>query len=132
MSGTAPWTIKGMSIDIRQHITAYAARHDVTVADAMASAIGLLLERERNTDIMPPGGQTGGGKPRETRANRRPTPTKLERLRELAAIARDLGNGEVTAGVARLAVAAIAREERRDAVASGRADRWQRNARITG
>lgn len=118
----APWTIKGMLLESRRLVTAYAARHDVSVATAMAEAIGLLIERERGTELLPPkaNGSDDLGKPDgippanlANRQPRRPQPTKLERLRDLAAIAKDLGDSEVNAGVARLAIAAINGEERR-------------------
>jgi hypothetical protein len=68
--------------------------------------------------------------PAKTTVTRRPQPTRLERLEKLASIARDLGDGEVTGRVAKLAKAAIDREERRAAEADGRIRRWRANARI--
>ena len=51
----APWTVKGMRMQPRRQLTDYAMRHDMTVADAVAAAAHMLIERERGVEVIPPG-----------------------------------------------------------------------------
>src|SRR5215467_3533710 len=120
-----PWTMRDFPRGLRQEIVAIAKERRQSPGQFAAAVLAAAKAAgwPRNPFAN---GQT---RPALVKAQpaRRPQPTKLERLGILAAIARDLGDGEVSASVARLATAAIAREERRAAATDGRLDRWRTN-----
>jgi hypothetical protein len=51
--GKTTWTIKAMPAAARREVTAYAMRHGMSVAETMAEAVRLLIEREHGTSIIP-------------------------------------------------------------------------------
>lgn len=48
------FTAKKFAVADRERLTAYARRHSCTVSEALSVAIGLLIERERGTSLLPP------------------------------------------------------------------------------
>jgi hypothetical protein len=58
--GKTTWTIKAMPAQARRDVTAYAMRHGMSVAETMAEAVRLLIEREHGTSIIPEAGIPDG------------------------------------------------------------------------